>query len=380
MVISYPLSILFGLLACAGIAFGVLGLVALLSFKRQPQPEGGSTPPVSILKPLKGCDPEMYEAFRSHGRIEYPEFEILFGVSSPGDEAVPFVQKLIEEFPQRRIRLVVCEKGACANRKAANLAQMAREAAHDLLVVNDSDITVPPEYLRELARWSSDPKTGLVTCLYRGRAGKSLWSKLESLGIGADFIPGALTSRLLEGGVHFGLGSTLAVRREALEKAGGFEAVADHLADDYELAANLVRAGYEVRVPPMVVETTIPDYGLRGFWEHQLRWGRTVRSSRPGGYFGMALTFSLFWALLAIIASVGEFWAWGLFYAVVVLRITAIHAYGELLGDRGLFQQAGLFLLRDLIAPVVWLFSLVGNRIVWRGEVFELDKGRLKRL
>ncbi len=187
-------------------------------------------PPVSILKPLKGPDPEMYESFRSHCLLDYPEYELVFGVSEADDPAAELVRKLQAEFPQRAIQLVVCSANLGTNRKVSNLAQMLFSARYDHLIVNDSDIRVEPDYLRRVVAPLSDPEVGMVTCLYRGVPSRTLGSRLESVGISTDFSGGVLSAREIEKGIHFGLGSTLAFRQRDLQAIGGFEAVVDYLA------------------------------------------------------------------------------------------------------------------------------------------------------
>jgi ceramide glucosyltransferase len=186
------------------------------------QPSSHDLPPVSILKPLKGTDPEMWENFCSHCEQEYPEFQIVFGVSEGQDPAVELVRRLQKTYPQHPIDLVVCERNLGANTKMSNLAQMLPAARHELLIVNDSDIRVPPDYLQHVLKPLAEASIGLVTCLYRGVARKTLGSRLEALGICADFVPGVVSARYLEKGLHFGLGSTLAFRRSDLARIGGF--------------------------------------------------------------------------------------------------------------------------------------------------------------
>src|SRR5580700_3187544 len=267
-------------------------------------------PPVSILKPLKGTDPEIYESFRSHCRQDYPEYEIIFGVSDPNDAAIESVKALQREFPDRRIRLVRSPTILGANVKVSNLAQMMTEAGYDHIIVNDSDIRVEPDYLRRVIAPLSDSQTGMVTCLYRGVAAATLGSRLEALGI-TDFCAGVLVARQLEGGIHFGLGSTLALRRAELEKIGGFASIVNHLADDYELGKRIADLGLAVKLSDVVVETYLPNYRLRDFFAHQLRWARGVRDARAGGYFGLVFTFGILWASLAVAASGGALWSWG---------------------------------------------------------------------
>lgn len=367
-------------LTTVALAFNLANLFALRAWRRQRLRIGGPLP-VSVLKPLKGCDPKMYEAFRSHCIQDFTApYEIIFGVNDPSDEAVPYVEQLKDDFPEADLSLVVCSEVLGANRKVSNLAQMVKHAKHAHLVVNDSDITVPRDYLARITRKFGDPKVGMVTCLYRAVPGKGIWSRIEALGVLLDFMPGALTARMIEGRVGFGLGSTMAVSREALEKAGGFEALVDHLADDYELANHIVHAGYTVALPGVVVETQVPAYDLQGFWQHQLRWGRTVRSSRFAGYLGLFVTFGLLWALLWFaMAGLSPYAVAGL-VAVLVLRLVVLRAYSRALEDEVTARSWWLIPLRDLISPLVWLCSIAGSKIVWRGEHFHVRSGRLERI
>src|SRR5580692_10497918 len=235
----------------------LLCLWSAARFLREGEGEGGICterllPPVSILKPLKGMDPEIYESFRSHCIQDYPEYEIIFGVSDPQDPAIESVKALQQEFPDRRIQLVICLEILGANVKVSNLTQMLPAARFDSLIVNDSDIRVTPDYLRTVMAPLSDSRTGMVTCLYRGVAATTLGSRLESLGISTDFCPGVLVARQLEGGIRFGLGSTLAFRRAELEKLGGFRSIVDHLADDYELGKRIASLGLQVELSSVV--------------------------------------------------------------------------------------------------------------------------------
>src|SRR6185369_576698 len=221
----------------SGIAYYLLCLWSTRWFflKRASARDDGFQPAVSILKPLCGADPNSYDSLRSHCVQEYREFEIIFGVSDPEDVVIPIVRRLMEEFPQHKMQLVICPKLLGSNYKVSNLIQMFPHATHDYVLVNDSDIHVAPQYLRDVMAEFQDDGVGMVTCVYRGVAGSSLGSKLEALGISSDFMAGVFSARQLEGGLHFALGSTLAFRRKALVAIGGFESVADYLGDDYEL-------------------------------------------------------------------------------------------------------------------------------------------------
>jgi ceramide glucosyltransferase len=337
-------------------------------------------PPVSILKPLKGMDPEIYESFRSHCLQNYSQYEIIFGVSDANDPAGESVRQLQREFPQREIRLVICPKMLGANVKVSNLAQMLPDARYEHLIVNDSDIRVLSDYLREVIAPLANEKVGMVTCLYRGEPTASLGSRLESLGISTDFCAGVLAARQLEGGIRFGLGSTLAFRRADLERIGGFESFVDYLADDYELGKRIADLGLSIELSHAVVVTHLPPYTLRGFLAHQLRWARGVRDSRPGGYVGLGLTFGLLWSCLAVIASGAASWAWLLLASVFAIRVAVAIVVGrKVLYDRKLIRNLWLLPIRDLIAVAVWIVSFGGQTVTWRGDRFQLKDGKLSR-
>jgi ceramide glucosyltransferase len=336
------------------------------------------TQAVSILKPLKGTDPEMYESFRSHCLQDYPEYEIILGVSDPNDPAIQLVEQLKDEFPHRAIRLMVCHENLGANTKVSNLAQMVREARHEYLIVNDSDIRVAPDYLRRVLAPLTDPKVGLVTCLYRGIANSSLGSRLESLGISTDFCAGVLVAQTVENGMRFALGSTLAFRRRDLQAIGGFEAFVDYLADDYQIGSRIAALGLKVKLSDVVVETFLPRYTLRGFIDHQLRWARTVRDSRYWGYVGLGLTFGLPWAVLVLLFAHGAGWAWGLLAVTLAMRAGVAVVVGKLvLHDRQVMRSLAFIPVRDTFALGVWIISFAGHKVSWRGDRFRLENGKL---
>jgi len=368
-------------LVAASMVYCLLVLAAAWSFRRYVRqyrklPE--FSPSVSILKPVKGFDAGMYEAFRSHCLQDYAgDLELIFGAGSESDPAVKAVRHLIAEFPERQIRLVICPEQLGTN-------QMLPEAQHAFLLINDSDIRVSSRYLERVMRQFAAPgkkPVGMVTALYRGRAHSwTLGSVLEMLGIATDFQAGVLTARVVEGGIHFGLGSTLAVRRESLAAAGGMEALVDQLGDDYEMGARISAAGYSIRLAAEVVETSVPAYSLGEFLSHQLRWARTVRDSRKWGYVGLVFTHLLPLAtanVLASGASLVSIWLLGLAF---FLRLgVAMQVGAGVLGDRQVLANLWLLPLRDLVGFAVWVWSFAGNSIVWRGERFLLKGGRLEK-
>jgi ceramide glucosyltransferase len=395
-ILAQSVEIITTVLTVAGMGYFLAAMVAarvFLTVRRAPL--AAFSPGVSILKSLKGLDPGMIDAFRSHCRQTYGgDVEMLFGVSSLTDPAVAAVEQLQKEFPAQSIQLIQCPTLLGTNGKVSTLVQLAAHASHNLLVVNDSDITVSPRYLERIMAHFAPPlnqsfpaprpgtaqkEVGLVTALYRGRAHRTLPSRLEALGIATDFQAGVLLSRMIEGGLRYGLGSTLAVSRKALDKIGGLLPLVDHLADDYELGARVDRAGYRVALSAEVVETAIPAYSWRSFVDHQLRWARTVRDARPWGYAGLIFTQGLAWALLNVLAS-GlsplSLWLLGLSF---FLRLGGAMMVGaEVLGDHQVLPSLWLLPLRDLVAMGIWVAGFAGNTIVWRGERFLLKDGKLE--
>ena len=339
-------------------------------------------PPVSILKSLKGLDAGMLDAFRSHCRQSYAgQYEILFGVSSQDDPAVSAVLRLQNEFPEIPIRLIEAPERLGTNGKVSTLTQLIPHAAHPYLLINDSDITVSPRYLERVMGSFAEPgkqPVGLVTELYRGQAHGTVPSQLESLGISTDFVPSVLLTVLMERGMRFGLGSTLAVSREALETVGGLAALVDHLADDYELGVRVHKAGFRIVLAPDVVETSVPAYNWRGFFDHQLRWYRTVRDARPLGYSGMHFTYGLAWAMLNLVASGFSLLSIWLFALAFFLRLALAMTVGaRILSDHQALPGLWLMPFRDAVAFGLWIAGFAGNTIVWRGQRFTVKKGRL---
>lgn len=377
------------LLTLAGLAYLLLALWGVRDFNHYWRRRGlatGCAPDVSILKPVKGVDPQMYAGLVSHCHQQYAgRFEILFGVGSLDDPAVAEIKRLQAEFPEGTIRLIECPERLGTSGKVSNLIQMLRVASYEHVLINDSDIRVSPNYLTRVMSSFADSNVGMVTAPYIGRTAKSgpgltLWSRLEALGISTDFMPGVLTARKLEGGIHFGLGSTLATSKTALAKAGGLESLVECLADDYEMGARIAAAGYRIELSAEVVETTIPAYTFAGFRDHQLRWARTVRDSRKLGYLGLVITYALPWAVMTCIASGFDLWSFTLLSVVLLARVSVALAVGVgVLRDGQVLRDLWLLPLRDFFGLAFWLWSFAGDTIVWRGERFHLRDGRLHR-
>jgi ceramide glucosyltransferase len=381
-VLAIAVEIIAMLLTLGGVVYGLIALVAARGFEREKIKTNSFAPGVSVLKPVKGLDARLYAGLESHCRQEYAgEMELVFGVSSLADEAVTQIARLKVEFPQIDIRLVECPHRLGANGKVSNLAQMLPTARFEHVVVNDADIAVSPKYLERVMGAFSDDKVGLVTAPYMGIAQGGVWSRLEALGISTDFMPGVLTARKLEGGIRFGLGSTLATTKKALAAIGGFEALVDQLADDYEMGARMARAGFGVELTHEVVSTTVPVYTLRGFCEHQLRWSRSTRDSRRAGYAGLGVTYVLPWAMLTVLASGGALWSISLLSIALLVRVAvALNVGVGLLRDGQVLRDLWLLPLRDCFAMFFWAWSYASDVVVWRGEKFKLKHGELKRM
>ncbi len=334
----------------------------------------------------------MYAGFVSHCEQTYTgPYELLFGVGSLDDPAVAEVARLRVEYPEVRIELIECTERLGANGKLSSLAQMLPLARYEHVLVNDSDIVVSPEYLERVMRAFAEPRpapggkhkahapVGLVTVPYVGHAERNFFSVLEAIGISTDFIPGVLAARALEGGLRFGLGSTLATTKTALASIGGFESLVDQLADDYELGARLHRAGYRVELAPEVVGTAVGAYTFKGFADHQLRWARSTRDSRRAGYLGLAFTYVLPWALLTVIASGFALWSLSLLSLALLARVLVALMVGVgLLGDGQVLRYIALLPIRDFFGLFFWAWSYAGDVVVWRGERFRLRRGSLQ--
>ena len=354
---------IFAALIACGIAYKLLAVAGSLRFRRRiAVPD--YRPPISILKPVRGRDPRFYEAIRSHATQQYQEFEILFGAADPADPALIDIERLRAEFPALPIRIVRTANDA-PNGKVGSLEILAREARYNVLLVNDGDILVEPDYLKRVVGLLADESVGLVTCLYRGRAA-SLASRAEALGIATEFAPSVLVARLLSTS-GFALGSTMAFRKSDLTAIGGFAAIRDYLADDYQLGARIAALGKRVSMADTVVETNLGAGSWRDVWKHQVRWSRTIRVSRPAGYFGYVVTQLSFWCALA--AAFGE---WRIALAGIAVRLVAASFYTKL--------ATLLFVpLRDLFGFAVWFAGVAGNTVEWRGLKFRLSAdGRIQ--
>ncbi len=342
--------------------------------RRNDLAEGGSQPPVSVLKPVKGLDREDYENFRSFCVQDYPEYELLFAVHRSDDPVAPIIDRLAREFPDRSIRTIVVSPGVGANRKVESLRRLTEEARHEHIVYSDADIRVTPEYLSRVVALLADPSIGVVTCPYRGTGGSGVGARLESLTINIDFIPAILVAWMIEG-VTFALGATIATTKSLLRNIGGFEAFKDFLADDYEVGRRAREAGHRVVLLPLIVDHVLPEMAFSAYWVHQLRWARTVRVCRPWGMFMSVVTHALVWGAAACWALGGSTAGW-LFLAVVYGIRVAAGAYIALRHqvDPRPLQSLALIPVRDAVGFALWVASFTGNRVMWRNETFVLSR------
>ena len=333
--------------------------------------------PISVLKPVRGLDPNAYENFASFCRQDYPQFEILFAVSDACDPVVPILHKLIADFPDRPIRVIVVEERLGPNSKVSNLCRLVREARHDLLVITDSDVRVEPGYLRSVAEMFRDPKVGGVTALYRGVDNLQFVAAMDCVGSSAAFCGAALVARELEG-VKFMMGSTMATTKRHLAEIGGFEPMVDLHSDDYELGRRIADRGYRIELLPEPVWMAFPSQTLSAYLRHELRWAIGIRNIRPGGHFGMLFTHGLPWAIAAALVAPSTAIATVYLSAYFVLRFAMAWTVGVWgLRDPILRRRFWLLPVRDLLSFFVWLASFGMNQIEWRGAAFTLDKGRM---
>ncbi|MGV8074134.1 MAG: bacteriohopanetetrol glucosamine biosynthesis glycosyltransferase HpnI [Syntrophobacteraceae bacterium] len=332
-------------------------------------------PPVSILIPLCGVDFKAYDNYSSFCRLDYPVYQIIFGVQDPEDSSVPVIQRLIAEFPERDIRLVVGTRVIGQNPKVNNLHNMLSDARYEFIVIADSDIRVKDDYLAGIIPQLLDERVGLVTCFYKAGATPTMASRMEALGITADFAPGVLAARLLEG-MTFALGATMATTKTKLESIGGMSSIADYLADDYMLGYLTARAGHQVRLSPYIVETVLPEMIWKAMIKHQIRWGRGVRACRPMGYLGSIVTYGAIPAFANVAVNHGSWLSILALVLTITLRTAVAWQTGVLLLKDSILKK-NIFLLpiRDLFGFFIWCMSVWGCKVEWRGKSFKILKG-----
>ena len=366
------------LAAAPTVYYALATLVALRFFRRERARKlPDFTPPVSVLKPVRGLEFGSYENFVSFCRVDYPEYEILFAVNDECDPAVPMIERVIAEFPRRQIRLLVGAEELGANRKVNKLARLAREARNEVLVLTDGDVRVGPNFLREVVAPLADEKTGAVTSFYRAITERNLWAELEAVGASSDFFAGVLMAGWTEG-IHFGLGASIATTKRWIGKISGFEVIANTLADDYELGNRIAKAGGTVVLSREAVWTMYPAQTASSVWNHQLRWARTIRLLRPWSYVGLLLTQGLPWAVLAALVAPARWMTVSYLVAYAVLRLTMAWTVGVWgVRDDVLRKKIWLVPLRDAFYFVVWLASFGSNRITWGSDEYVVREGQM---
>jgi ceramide glucosyltransferase len=352
----------------------VVGAVRLLNRRRAGLP-GEFRPPVSLLKPLHGSEPDLEEHLQSFFEQDYPAFEILFCARTEQDPGLAIARRVAARFPAIPCQFMFSGNPPYANAKVWSLERMQPAAAHEFFVVSDSDVSVTPDYLRAVMAPFSDGQVGLVTCLYRGVPGGSFWSSLEAVGMSVEMSAGVLVAEMFEG-MKFALGPTMVVRRSCLEQAGGFRALGPYHADDFMLGNRISAGGHQVVLSTHAIEHHVLNSSFLPSVLHQVRWMKSTRFSRPKGHFGTALTFGMPYGLLAAGVAVAFHrpalgalvlvWTWALRVALGAL------VGGAVVGEPRVVRSALLYPLRDLLGFGYWAASYLSNQVKWRGEVYNL--------
>jgi ceramide glucosyltransferase len=367
-------------MAATPLAYYLVAIFAALRFfgRARARRVAEFAPPVSLLKPVHGVDFASRINFESFCRQNYPEYEILFCVNNMEDPAVPLLRQVIRDFPECSIRILSNAPKIGSNQKVNNLILLAREAKHEIIVQSDGDVRVSPDYLKNVVAEFADPAVGVVSCFYRGVAERNFWAEVEAVGAASDFFAGALVANL-PGRVTFALGASVATTKTWLAKIGGYEALADLLADDYEIGNRVHKAGGKVLLSREAVWTMYPAQTLKSFWEHQVRWARTVRLVRPASFFGLLVTHGLPWCVLAMVVAPSAWVGAGFFGAYLVLRLLMAWVVGVWgVGDDVLRRKLWLVPVRDAIHFAVWLAGFASNRVKWGGVEYAIEGGRMR--
>ena len=367
-----------GLLSCT--VFLILLAGACIRFRGRPLPSGfaGPSPPVSLLKPLHGLEPALEANVESFFRQDYPCYEIIFGCRQESDPALDVVQTVRRRYPHVPAKIVLSGEPDRPNAKVCSLERMAEVAGSDYLVISDSDVRVTPQYLREVTRPLCQPEIGMVSCLYRGVPSGGLWSRLEALGMSVEMTAGVVVADMLEG-LKFALGPTMAIRRDVLEEIGGFHALADYCADDFVLGQRVFEAGKQVVLSHYVVDHVAVHQRCFASLQHQVRWMKSTRFSRPKGHIGTGLTFAMPFGLLALLAGIvmgNPLLGLALFlYAALNRMMEAMLAGWGMVRDPLALRFFWLYPVRDLLGFFLWCASFFNTSIVWRGERYQLQVG-----
>lgn len=375
-ILSFAACVLVGLSFCY-VVLAILGVIRFGMKLRTTATVASNLPatlPATMLKPLCGMEPGLADNLRSFCRQDYDTFQIVFGVRDRNDPVIPIIDDIIEEFPNHDISVVVDDRIIGTNYKICNLANMMAVAKHDVIVISDSDMRVRPDYLKTIAAPFADNTVGATTCLYSGRPSGGLPSKLGAMFINDWFLPSALLPTMF-GELTYCFGATMAVRRNVLEKLGGFDALADYLADDYMLGQLVVEQGYRIVLAPYIVENIIFERDLKGLFQHELRWARTIRSVQPVGY---TLSFITELFPLALIASLPLYGLTGsgilvlaFLCSAMAVRI-ALHYAVSITVPGGTIFAPWLIPVRDLVSVAVRVVSYFGSKVLWRESAFEI--------
>jgi ceramide glucosyltransferase len=359
--------------------YWLAALLLVYRFFHNEEESGGFAPPVSILKPVKGLDTDAYQNFASFCQQDYPEYELLFGLAEACDPALPLLERLRGDFPERDIRLIISEPIG-TNRKASLLHRLQQEARHDILVASDSDMRVTPDYLHRVVAPLADEEIGLVTCPYRGNEPETLTAGLEILHMGVSFLPAVILARSIIK-MRFAMGASVTLRRRDLAKIGGFAALANYLADDYLLGARISGLGLKVHLSRYIMTCILGATTFRKQWDREVRWMRCARISRPREYPGWLFSFTTPLALALLVATGFESLAVQLLLLSLLWRWVAAWLISGQTGDSESRRWLIWLPLRDILSATTWLVGGLGRRIVWRDEVFTLqDDGRMKPL
>lgn len=337
-----------------------------------------SLPFVSVLKPLHGMEPRLRETLRSFFQQQYPGYEIVFGARSAEDPALAVVSELMKEFPQVPVKMVYSGAPEWPNAKVFSLEKMLAEAKSDYAIISDSDVTVDPDYLRNVTAPLLDAKTGLVTCVYRGVPVNGGWAVIEALGMSVDMTSGVLLADMLEG-MRFALGPTMATRKDVLAKIGGIGATADFYSDDFELGRMIAEAGYHVELSHHVIEHMVVDSKFGPSLDHQLRWMKSTRFSRPLGHVGSGLTFAVPFGIMGLVGG-GLMGAAGaglvlLIWSLLNRVMQSLTVGWLVVRDRKAVSLCWLYPVRDLFGFLLWVLSFTGGDFEWRGERYQFRKG-----
>lgn len=368
------LSFLFAIFVLAGIAQYIAGVRLTERFTALSRRQPAKRPAVTIMKPLCGVDLMGEVALESFFLLDYPEYQLVFGVQDADDPVLEIVARLRARYPERDTTLMVNDMLHGSNRKVSNLINMQPLAKHDVIVFSDADIHVPPYYLDDLVAALEVPGTGLVTTLYTGLPAEPvLAGRLGAAQINQVFLPSALLARKL--GRQDCMGATMAITKPVLAQSGGLVALVNHLADDQVLGRRVLKAGYRVGLAHNIPAATVPEVDLPSLFRHELRWARTIRALVPLAYMGSILQIPLFWAVLAVLFSGFAAWSWVLLLFTLVARVVFARQVEAALR----LPRTGdiwLFLLRDLFSLVIYIASFTGRRVSWRGQSMVADSGR----